>query len=156
MKNISILFLKSVLIIIGVVILIALIWFPLTEGRAQNLDLFKIYSDPLILFVYVVSISFFIAIFHAFKILGFVEKNIFFTQNTKNSLRIIKLCAIILAISIFLVAVFILIFHDKNDDPAGFIVLCIFSIVVTIIIASLTAIFENLLQSMIEKINQAK
>lgn len=47
MKRISTAFLQTVIVLIGIVALIILIWFPLTEGRATHLDLFSTYADPL-------------------------------------------------------------------------------------------------------------
>lgn len=41
---------QLVIVLIGVVALVFLIWFPLTEGRATNLDLISIYSDTFILY----------------------------------------------------------------------------------------------------------
>ena len=38
MKRISTAFLQTVIVLIGIVALIILIWFPLTEGRATHLD----------------------------------------------------------------------------------------------------------------------
>ena len=52
MKQISIVFLQAVIVLIGMVILAILIWLPLTEGRATNLDLFTIYADKFILYGY--------------------------------------------------------------------------------------------------------
>jgi hypothetical protein len=70
MKRISIVFLQAVIVLIGIVALVILIRFPLTEGRAANLDLFSIYSDPFILYGYAASIVFFVALYKAFKLLG--------------------------------------------------------------------------------------
>lgn len=58
MKRISTAFLQTVIVLIGIVALIILIWFPLTEGRATHLDLFSTYADPFILYGYGASIAF--------------------------------------------------------------------------------------------------
>ena len=60
MKKGSTIFLRVVIVLIGIVALAIMIRFPLTEGRAVNLDLFSIYSDPFIIYGYVVSIAFFV------------------------------------------------------------------------------------------------
>lgn len=67
MKRISTVFLQAVIILIGIVALVILIWFPLTEGRATNLDLFSIYADPFILYGYGASIAF---LLHCTTLLG--------------------------------------------------------------------------------------
>ena len=55
MKKGSTIFLRVVIVLIGIVALAIMIRFPLTEGSAVNLDLFSIYSDPFIIYGYVVS-----------------------------------------------------------------------------------------------------
>src|SRR6201988_2074048 len=120
MKRISIIFLQAVTVLTGMVALAILIRFPLTEGRAANLDLFSIYSDPFILYGYAASIPFFIALYKAFKLLGYIGQNEAFSLNSVRTLRSIKYCAITLSIFIVMAGVYIRIFHNKDDDPVGF------------------------------------
>ena len=70
MKKSSTVFLQVVIMLIGIVALAIMIRFPLTEGRAINLDLFSIYSDPFIIYGYIAFIAFFIVLYQAFKLLG--------------------------------------------------------------------------------------
>lgn len=58
MKQSSTLFLQGVIALFGIAALAIMIRIPLTEGRATNLDLFSIYSDPFILFGFAASIPF--------------------------------------------------------------------------------------------------
>ena len=66
----STILLQAVIVLIGIVALAIMIRFPLTEGRAANLDLLSIYADPFIIYGYVASIAFFVALYQAFKLLG--------------------------------------------------------------------------------------
>ena len=75
MKPSSTLFLKIVLCLIATCALVGIIWFPQTEGRAANLDLISIYADPLILYSFIASIPFFVGLYNAFKLLGFIDAN---------------------------------------------------------------------------------
>ena len=75
MKRISTAFLQTVIVLIGIVALIILIWFPLTEGRATHLDLFSTYADPFILYGYGASMAFFVALYNAFRLLGYIGQN---------------------------------------------------------------------------------
>jgi hypothetical protein len=150
MKRASIVFLQTVIVLISIVALAILIWFPLTEGRATNLDLFSIYFDPFILYGYAASIAFFVALYKAFKLLGYIGKNEVFSSNAVKALKSIKYCAIVLSILIVLAGVFIRLFHNKEDDPAGFLVICIVTTFVSILVATAAAIFERLLQNAIE------
>src|SRR3989338_2980637 len=100
MKKSSTIFLQVVIILIGIVTLIVMIRFPLTEGRAVNLDLFSIYSDPFIVYGYLASIPFFVALYQAFTLLGYIGKNKVFSLSSVRALRNIKYCAIIVGASI--------------------------------------------------------
>jgi hypothetical protein len=150
MKRISIVFLQAVIVLIGIVALAILLWFPLTEGRAANLDLFSIYFDPFILYGYAASIAFFIALYKAFKLLGYIGQNKIFSSNSVKTLKSIKYCAIVLSILIVLAGLYVRLFHNKEDDPAGFLAICIVTTFVSIVVATAAAIFEKLLQNAID------
>lgn len=150
MKKISIIFLKAVILLIGIVALAILIWFPLTEGRATNLDLFSIYFDPFILYGYAVSIAFFVGLYKTFRLLGYIEQNKVFSSNSINALMSIKHCAIVVSILIVVAGLIIRIFHNKEDDPAGFLVICIVTTFASIVVATTAAIFQKLLQNAID------
>jgi cytochrome bd-type quinol oxidase subunit 2 len=150
MKRISILFLQAVIVLIAIVALAILIRIPLTEGRATNLDLFSIYSDPLILYGYAASIVFFIVLYKTFKLLGFIGHNNVFSSNSVKTLKSIKYCAIVLSILIVMAGLYIMLFHNKEDDPAGFLAICIVTTFVSIVVATAAAIFEKILQNAID------
>jgi hypothetical protein len=150
MKRISIIFLQAVIVLIGIVALAILIRLPLTEGRAANLDLFSIYFDPFILYGYAASIAFFVALYKAFKLLGYIGQNKVFSSNSVSTLKSIKYCAIVLSILIVMAGLYIRISHNKEDDPAGFLVICIVTTFVSIVIATAAAIFEKILQNAID------
>lgn len=147
MKQSSILFLQGVIVLIGIAALAAMIRFPLLEGRAENLDLISIYSDPLILYSYAASIPFFLMLYKAYKLLGFIQQNNAFALNSVRALSSIRYCAIVMSISITLAGLYIGIFHDKNDDPAGFLTMCILTSFVSFVFATTVAVFENILQN---------
>src|SRR3989338_1060246 len=142
-------FLQVVIVLIGIVALAIMIRFPLTEGRAANLDLFSIYADPFLVYGYLASIAFFVALYQAFRLLGYIGKNKVFSLSSVKALRTIKYCAIIVGASIAMAALYIKIFHAKDDDPAGFIAIAILAIFISAVIATAAAVFEKLLQSAI-------
>lgn len=150
MKRISIIFLQGVIVLTGIVALAILVRFPLTEGRARNLDLFSIYFDPFILYGYAASIAFFVALYKVFKLLGYIGQNKVFSSNSVKTLKSIKHCAIVLSILIVTAGIYIRIAHNKEDDPAGFLAICIVTTFVSIIVATAAAIFEKILQNAID------
>jgi hypothetical protein len=150
MKRISIVFLQAVIVLIGILALAILVWFPLTEGRATNLDLLGIYSDPFILYGYAASTAFFVALYKAFKLLGYIGQNRVFSSYSVKSLKSIKYCAIVLSILIVTAGLYIRIFHSKEDDPAGFLAICILTTFVSVVVATTAAIFEKILQNAVD------
>src|SRR3989344_7759434 len=105
MKRSSTLFLKVILCLIAIGALAGMIWFPQTEGRAANLDLIDIYSDPLIIYIYIASIPFFIGLYQAFKLLKFIDANKAFSQGAVNTLKNMKFASLSL-IAFIVLAVF--------------------------------------------------
>ena len=150
MKKSSTIFLQVVIVLIGIVALAIMTRFPLTEGRAANLDLFSIYADPFLVYGYLASIAFFVALYQAFKLLEYIGQNKVFSLNSVRALRTIKYCAIVLSILIVMAALYIRIFHAKGDDPAGFIAMCIVTTFISIVIATAAAVFERTLQNAVD------
>ncbi|MCB0602009.1 MAG: DUF2975 domain-containing protein [Saprospiraceae bacterium] len=150
MKKMSIVFLQAVVVLIGLVALAILIWFPLTEGRATNLDLVSIYLDKFILYGYAASTAFFIGLYQAFRLLGYIGQNRVFSAGAVKALKNIKYCAITLGVLIVLAGIYIKLFHSKDDDPAGFLAMCIVTTFGTIVVATAAAIFEKILQNAVD------
>lgn len=147
MKKASILFLQGVILLIVIVAIGILIRFPSTEGRAKNLDTFSIYTDPFILYGYTISIPFFVALYNTLKLLRLISQNNAFTRNALIRLRKIKYCLIILSSLILFAGLYIRLFHHKNDDPAGFLALCILTTFITLIVFTAVSVFEKIVEN---------
>jgi Protein of unknown function (DUF2975) len=150
MKRSSTIFLQAVIVLIGVVALVMMIQLPRLEGRAANLDLLSIYADPFILYGYAASVAFFVALYKAFRLLGFIGQDKVFSPNSVRALKSIKYCAIVFAALIVIAGLYIMISHPEDDDPAGFLAMCIVTTFVSIVIATAAAIFEKILQNAID------
>lgn len=150
MKRISIVFLQAVIVLICIIALALLIWFPQAEGRAKNLDVFSIYTDPFILYGYASSIAFFVALYNAFRLLGYIGQNKVFSSYSVKALKNIKYCAIITAILIIMAGLYINIAHHKDDDPAGFTAICFVTCFASVVVATAAAIFEKILQNAVD------
>src|SRR3989344_4136490 len=150
MKRSSTIFLQVVIVLIGIVGLFLMIRFPLTEGRAVNLDVLSIYSDPFIMYGYVASIPFFVALYQAFKLLEYIGRNKVFSLSSVKALRKIKYCAIIQSILIVMAILYIRMSHHVDDDPAGAIAMGILATFISIVIATAAAVFERTLQSAVD------
>lgn len=150
MKRVSTIFLQVVLVLIGLSAVTILIEFPLVEGRAVDLDLVSIYTDPFILYAYATSVAFFVALYKAFRLLGFIRTNKVFSAPAVKALRSIKFCAITISAAIALSGIYMMLFHDKADDAAGFVALSIITTFASIVIATAAAVFQQLLQKAID------
>lgn len=156
MKKSSTTFLRAVIVLIGIVALAIMIRFPLTEGRAVNLDLFSIYADPFIIYGYLASIAFFIALHQTFKLLGYIGQNKVFSSDSVKALRNIKYCASILSVLIVIAAIYIRVSFAfraqdvQGDDPAGFMAVSMVATFISIVVATAAAVFERTLQSAVD------
>jgi hypothetical protein len=149
MKRGSTLFLKAAILLIGVVMLIALIRFPQTEGRAANLDLISIYTDPFIIYGYISSIPFFVGLYQAFKLLNFIDANKAFSQGAINTLKNMKFASLALIGFIAGAELFIR-FFAHGDDPAGPTMLGIIAAFSAGVIATAAGVFQKLLQNAVD------
>ena len=150
MKRISTLFLQAVLVLVGLVALFILIRFPLTEGRAKDLDLLSIYLDPFILYAYATSVLFFIALYKAFRLLGYISQNKLFSMVSVSALRCIKYCAILFGVLVAVAGLYIRFTHNKDDDPAGFVALSIVVTFISVAVAVAVAVLEKILKNVVD------
>ena len=148
MRSLS-LFLQVVIILIGIGAVAILLYEPHVEGRNAHATLFQIYfNDPFLAFAYVGSIPFFVALYQAFKVLGYAGQNQVFSPAAVKGLRTIKYCAITI-IGFVAVAEIIIMLNDEEDKPGG-IVIGILIIFGSIVIATAAAMFERILQNAVE------
>ncbi len=150
MKRGSTLFLKVVLCLIAIGVFAGMIWFPQTEGRAVNLDLLSIYSDPFIIYIYIGSIPFFVGLYQAFKLLNFIDKNKAFSKGAVNTLKNMKLASLALIGFIVLALLYIRFAVGADEDPAGPTMLGIIVTFAATVIATACAVFEKLLQNAVK------
>src|SRR3989304_6105461 len=149
MKRSSTLILKVVLCLIAIGTLAGMLWFPQTEGRATNLDLISIYADPLIIYTYIATIPFFVALYQAFKLLNLIDANKAFSQGAVNTLKNMKFASLSL-IGFIALAEFYIRFFAHGDDPAGPTALGILASFAVAVIATAAAVFQRLLQDAVD------
>ena len=139
-------FLRVVLVLIGVGAVFLLLWEPHLEGRNAHATLFEIYfKDPFLAYAYTASISFFVGLYQAFKLLGYAGRNKEFSPPAVRSVRTIKYCAI--ALIGFVAIGEVIIFSNDSDDRAGGVMMGVFIFFAAIVVASATAVLERILQN---------
>ncbi len=140
-------FLQIVVVFIGIGALAFMLWEPHLEGRNVNATLFEIYfKDPFLVYAYTTSIAFFVGLYHAFKLLGFIGKNKVFSPNSVKALRTIKYCAISL-VGFIVAPVAYLFIVRSSDDIAGGIAIGLFLIFASVVVATTASVLERILQS---------
>jgi hypothetical protein len=140
------LFLQGVIVLVGMATLALLLWEPHFEGRNAHATTFQIYfNDPFLAYVYMGSIPFFVALYQAFALLGQVRQTGTFSSATVGRLRVIKRCALSLIGFVAGAAVFIILYGDGEDRPAGFM-MCMLAALMAAGIATAAACFGRSLQ----------
>ena len=149
MKRISTTFLQGVILLIGIGALAIMLWEPHIEGRNVHATPFEIYfKDPFLAYAYAGSIPFFVALYQAFKVLGYAGQNKIFSQTAVKALRTLKYCAIAI-IGFVAVSVIFMMFDDPDDRPAG-VFMRILITFPSIVVATAAAMFERILQNAVE------
>ena len=138
-------FFEGVIVLIGIGALAFLLWEPHVEGRNINSTLFAIYfKDPFLAYIYVASIPFFVGLYHAFRLLGYAERNKEFLPSAVRSVRNIRYCAI--ALIAFVAGVVVYILSQEGDDGAGAVVIGILIALASIVVAAAMAVLQRTLQ----------
>lgn len=152
MKRSSTAFLQVVIVLLGLGVLAILLWEPHLEGRNVDASLFEIYfKDPFLAYVYLGSVPFFIGLYQAFKLLGYVGRSNVFSQAAVNALRTIKYCALIIAGAIIAVDAFLMISaRSTGEDAAGAVMLGLITTFASVVIATAAAVFERVLQNAVD------
>jgi Protein of unknown function (DUF2975) len=145
MKRTSTVFLQLLVVLIGIGALALLLWEPHTEGVNAHATFFQVYLDSFIALVYAGSIPFFVAVYQAFKVLGYAGKNKICSPAAVKALRTIKYCAV--TIIGFVAVEEIVIMFNNSDDRAGGVFMGVLITFGSIVIAAAAAMFERILQN---------
>ena len=150
-KRIPTVFLQVVIVLIGIGALTLMLWEPHLEGRNAHATTFEIYfKDPFLAYAYTASIAFFMALFQAFRLLGYIGQDRVFSLNSVRALRTIKYCAMALVVLIGGALAYIFIAVRGKDDIAGGVAMGLAMIFISVVIATAAAVFERLLQTAVD------
>ena len=150
-KRSSTIFLQVVVVLVGIGALALMLWEPHLEGRNAHATLFEIYfKDPFLAYAYLASIAFFVALYQAFTLLGYIGQNEVFSVNSVRALRTIKYCAIALVAMIGAAVAYLFIAVRGKDDIAGGVAMGVAMMFVSVVIGTAAAVFERLLQTAVD------
>ncbi|MFT4413686.1 DUF2975 domain-containing protein [Fredinandcohnia humi] len=148
MKHGSTLFLKLAVFLIGTPVLalgiFGLTWLPKNPANPDYAHILY----PIVIGMYVSTIPFFIALFQAFKLLSYIDKNQAFSQISVKALKNIKFCAITISGLYVVILPFVYIVAELDDAP-GLIIIGMVPIFASMVIAVFAAVLQRLLQEAI-------
>lgn len=145
-------FLKVIIFLAGIAVLVLCIfWLPdlaIKEAKARPGD-YSLY--PLLVYAYGFCITFSVALYQAFKLLTYIERNNFFSELSLKSLKVLKKCGFT-TIFIFVLGIVSLKVISKisGDDPAGPISLSLMGILATSIITAIVDVLQKPLKNFLE------
>ena len=143
------LFLKFVIVLIGIPILALCIFgLPWLTNNPVNPDYAHILY-PIIIGMYVSAIPFYIALYKAFGLLNYIDKNIAFSELSVKALKHIKYCAITISTLYVVMMPFVFLVAEKDDAP-GLIIFGTFPIFASMAIAIFAAVLEKLFKNAID------
>ncbi|GIN72881.1 putative membrane protein YoaS [Bacillus sp. J14TS2] len=151
MKRGSTLFLRIAVFLIGTPIL-ALCLFGLPIVAKEAVDSYSEFAYVLygiLIVMYISAIPFFIALYQAFKLLSYIDKNKAFADISVKALKNIKYCAIAIS-SFYVVGMPLFYFMAEVDDAPGIIVIGLIIIFASLVIAVFAAVLQRLLKEAID------
>ncbi|OMF11403.1 hypothetical protein BK131_20840 [Paenibacillus amylolyticus] len=149
MKRGTTIFLKLAVLLIGVPILALCIFgIPWLANNPVNPN----YAGalyPIVIMMYVSVIPFIVALYQAFRLLSYIDKNEAFSLMSVKSLKTIKYCAIVISSLYFVMLPFVYVVAEKDDAP-GLILMGMVPIFASLVIAVFSAVLQRLLQEAID------
>jgi hypothetical protein len=150
MKRGTTLFLKIAVILIGTPVLALCIFgLPmLAKEAAESNSEFAYVLYGFLIVMYVSAIPFFFALYQAFKLFSYIDKNKAFSELSVKALKNIKYCAITIS-TLYLLGMPLYYLMAEKVDPPSFIPIGLVIIFASMVIAVFAAVLQRLLQEAI-------
>lgn len=143
------LFLKAAVCVIGAPVL-ALCIFALPRIASEtDADYPKSVVLPIVIGLYAAAIPFYLVLFQAFKLLGYIDKDKAFSELSVVALKRIKYCAVAVGVLLAACLPFIYRVADRDDAP-GMILMWAALAGAPLVIAVFAAVLEKLLRRAID------
>lgn len=153
MKQGSTLFLKSAVVLMGIPVLaLCILLLPKIAneafGEAGNGATLGYIVLGILMVMYVSAIPFYVALYQAFQLLNFIDRNKAFSEISVTALKKIKNCAIAIS-GLYVVALPFVFVIAEWDDVPGLVLLGMVVIGASLVIAVFAAVLQRLLQEAI-------
>lgn len=144
MKVKSTLFLKAVVVLMGLGALTlcgVLVWAMFSDNTGYYL--------PILVGMELTAIPFFIALYQAMKLLGYIDSNKSFSPFSTNALKNIKYCAVAIA-TMYAVGMPYIFYAADRDDAPGAVAIGLIITGASIVIAVFASLLQKILQNAID------
>jgi hypothetical protein len=148
MKNTAITSLQILVVLVGAVVLAALLREPWLEGVNAGATSFSqtYLDDPFLAYIYIAFISFFVALYRAFRALGYVRAGRAHSAETASALRIIRMSGLILAGFMAVAIAFLMFVQRGSDDIAGGVAVGLFITLAALAFAAVASKLEKMIR----------
>jgi hypothetical protein len=144
-KNSSTLFLRLVVVTFALIILsLCVVVLPIGIATDQT-GLYR----WILVGLYVPAIPFFYAIFQTMKLLGYIDRNMAFSEESVSTLKAIKNCAAIIA-GLFTAGMPYIFYAADKDDAPGVVAIGLVIIAASIVISVFAAVLQKLLKNALD------
>jgi len=143
------LFLKLVVFLIGIPIFVLCIFvLPWIANKAVG-TMFAEWLFPALIGMYISAVPFYFALYQAFRLLGYIDKNKAFSELSVRALKNIKYCAFAISILYVLIMPFFCRLAEADDAP-GLILIGLIIIFASFVVAVFAAVLQKLLKNAID------
>jgi hypothetical protein len=144
MKRGSAFFLKGAVILIGIIVLGLCVFVLPAIGREGGIAYL-----PILVGMYISAVPFFIALYHAMKLLNCLDTNQAFSDISVKALKRIKFCAILITV-VYTVLLPIIYLRAEEDDAPGVLAIGFIIVFASFVTATFAAVLQKLLQNAID------
>lgn len=149
-KRVSTFFLKAVIILIGAAVLtMCAFLFPWLWVELGRLPQFAHVIYPGLIGFYLTLVPFLCALYQAFKLLHYIDKNNAFSELSVDSLRYIKFSAIAMSVLYWTCMPLVFVLAELDDAP-GAILIGAAVACAPLIVATFAAVLQKLVQNAID------
>ncbi|MFH0891269.1 MAG: DUF2975 domain-containing protein [Candidatus Falkowbacteria bacterium] len=145
MKQGSTMFLRGVVVLIGLTVLALCVLILYVAITSEELGAYR----SVLLSLYLPAIPFYIALGRALKLLSSIDKNEAFSQVSVKALKNIKFCGIAISV-LFAAGMPLIIRAADQDDAPGVVMIGLVIIFASLVIATFAALLQKLLKEALD------
>lgn len=149
-KRVSTLFLKTVLLIIALIVLALCVFlFPQLYFEMREWPVSPVLIYTALIGVYLSALPFYYALFQAFKLLNYIDRNNAFSELSITALRNITMSAIAMSVCYAVCLPMVFVFAELDDAP-GVVVIGTAFACAPLVVATFAAVLQKLVRNAVD------